>query len=822
MLVSLEWLSSFVDISDLTSQEIAHGLTMSGLEVEDTEELGCKFTNIVVAEILNCKPHPNADKLQLVEVFNGKDKMEVVCGAKNIQAGQLIPYASIGSAVLDRKSGEAFVLKPVKIRGVESQGMLCSADELGLNPSDYQEEDGILILNRIFDNLTPGQDVKNVLDIADDTVLHVVPTANRGDEMSIIGIAREVAAIFDKELNHVDLEYTNTADLTTDINIEIKDEDCCKYYTLAILKDINIKESPKWMINRLNASGIRSINNVVDITNYVMLEYGQPLHAFDSDKINSNYIYVRRANDGEKIVTLDETERKLSTETVLIASDKEPIALGGVMGGFTTEIDENTKNVALESAYFTPVTNRRSSRSVGFRTDSCARFERSVDIQKIRPALIRAMQLLTELADAKVCDIIEDGGDELENIEITLRFSQVKRILGIEILNNKCVEILEKLGFELLGKNDFSAKFLVPSHRINDVTREIDLIEEIARINGYDKIEPTLPQKTLFSETSEETNVINKINSIFTGDGFYEVVTTSLVGEPLLNSVGMTYDESKAVKVDNPQSDEYTMLRQNVIPNIIQVVKYNFDHGQKDVWIYETGKTFHFNGKPEQKNADVTEKRVLAGALTGNIKSGSWHDSTVPDFYTLKGTIETIFNELNFSKRVEYLSCKDVSYLHPGRTAQIKLLGKGTPVVGYIGEIHPDIKDKCKFLQPVYLFEFDLETIIENIPFMVAKYKELPQYPAVTRDIAFIIPKSVSNNDIMKSVKKSVSKDIFKDIDIFDVYEGKNIPENSKSVAYRITLQDTSTTLTDERVNQEMNKVRKGLQKAFFEINFRE
>jgi len=357
MLVSLEWLNEYIDLRDITPEQIAHELTMSGLEVEDVEKIEAKFSNIITAEILEIKKHPEADKLHLVTVFNGTEQKEVVCGAQNLVQGAIIPYASVGSKVLDRKTGEQFELKPVKIRGVESQGMLCSDDELGVAEQNLQEEDGILILSNIFPDIKVGQDVKDVLGIKPDVAFNVAPTANRGDQMSVLGVARELSAIFNKKLTfskiNTDKDLSNP-----DFEVEIKDEDTCKYYALATLKNLKTKPSPEWMKRRLIASGIRSINNIVDITNYVMLEYGQPLHAFDLDKLDG-YLCVRRAQEGEKITTLDEVERKLTKDSVLIADRTKGVALAGVMGGNNSEIDDNTVNIALESAYFTPATNRR-------------------------------------------------------------------------------------------------------------------------------------------------------------------------------------------------------------------------------------------------------------------------------------------------------------------------------------------------------------------------------------------------------------------------------------------------------------------------------
>lgn len=820
MLISLEWLSEYVDITGLSPETIAHELTMSGLEVEEIEKIGAKFTNIVVAEIKAIKPHPEADKLQLVQVFNGKETMEVVCGARNIEVGQLIPYASVGSQVSDKTGGELFTLKPAKIRGIESQGMLCSAEELGLETKNYQEDDGILILNRFKNNIKLGNDVKTVLEIAEDNVLNIAPTANRGDLMSILGVAREISAIFSRKFKYSEIEYHGNEN-SPDFKVEIKNEETCKYYAAGLLKNLKIAASPEWMVKRLLNSGIRSINNVVDITNYVMIEYGQPLHAFDFDKINGQYLCVRKANEGETIVTLDEVERKMKTDTVVISKENEAVALAGVMGGFSTEIDDNTQNIVLESAYFTPDSNRKSARSVGHRTDACARFERGVDIERVKPALVRAMSLMAELCDAEIEGILETRVNKLEEQTVTLRFNQITRLLGLEIPSEKCVEILENLGFQSLGKNEIAARFSIPSYRANDVTREIDLIEEISRIYGYDKVEPTLPKASVSCEISFETEILKKINEIFIGTGFNEIVTSSLMGYPLLNQIGITCDEAKAVKVSNPQSDEYTMLRQSLIPSILTVVKNNIDMGQKDLNLFEIGKTYFYNGGHSEKCSGVEEQRIIAGALTGNKTEGIWKKTQPADFYSLKGTIEKLFNVLGISGRIDYTNCEDISYLHPGRTAKISLLGKGNPVLGFIGELHPLTSDKYKINQPVYLFEINFETLIKALNPVTTKFKSLPQYPVMSRDLAFIVNKDDYFKDITKIIKKAASN-LLRKTDIFDVYEGEHVPENKKSVAFRLLFQDFDATLTDEKVDEEMSKIRTALQKAFADLSFRE
>ena len=818
MKISLEWLNEYVDITDLTPEQIAHELTMSGLEVEEIEKTGPKFSNIKTAQIKLIEQHPNADKLHLVTVDTGSETKTVVCGAQNIAEGQIIPYASVGSKVLDRKTGEQFELTPAKIRGIESQGMLCSQDELGLE--HMQEEDGILILNRIYNDIKLGEPLEKLLQIKEDIVLNVAPTANRGDEMSVIGVARELSAIFNKKLNFSPLQ--STQDNSTDkFNVEITDKEGCKYYSVGLLNDIKIKPSPDWMQRRLNACGIRAINNVVDITNYVLLEYGCPLHAFDRDKLNG-YLCVRRAHEGETIVTLDDVERKTTSDTVLIATKEKSVCVGGVFGGANSEVDENTKNLALEAAYFTPAQNRRSARSIGYRSEASARYERGVDIEMVKPALMRAMQLMVELAGANVDGIVETGDNKLPEKDITLRFAQIKRILGSEIPSEKCIEILGNLGFTLLGKNEIAAKFKVPSFRMVDVYREIDLIEEISRIYGYDKIAPTLPKNTQSPEITEESKILKKLHNMFLGAGFYETVTSSLVGAPLYNEFSVKYDDSKAVKVCNPQSEEHTMLRQSMIPSILNVVKTNIANGQKNLRLYETGKTYFVEGPADEKNTGVTEKRMLSGALTGDVSCGNWIKKPETDFYTVKGIIENLLILLGLENRVQLRQCKDKDFLHPGKCAKLVMLGKQPLEVGFFGEVHPLIKDKEKFMQNVYLFEIDLEELLKAVHISAVKYKKLPQFPEVQRDLAFIVPENISCDEISKIIKKSVKNTLFNGEELFDVYQGEHIENGYKSMAFRIKLQDKEATLTDEAVEEQMNSIRNNLKKSVPNLSLRE
>ena len=818
MQVSYEWLNEYVDLSGITPEEISHSLTMSGLEVEEIEDVKPKFTNIITAKIEKIDNHPNADKLHLVTVNTGNATKTVVCGAQNIEVGQVIPYASVGSKVLDRKTGEQFELTPAVIRGVESQGMLCSQDELGLD--GLQEEDGILILNRLLKDVKLGEPLEKVLNINDEIIFHTAPTANRGDQMSVIGIAREISALFNRKMK-LSL-MTPQEEKKADFKVEIKDDEICKYYSIAVLKDITIKPAPEFIQRRVIAGGMRPINNVVDITNYVMLEYGTPLHAFDYDKLNK-YLCVRYADMGEKLTTLDEVERTMTDKTVVISKENEAVCLAGVFGGNNSEIDDNSKNLALEAAYFTPHTNRKSARSVGYRSEASARFERGVDIGLVKQGLYQAVNLLIKYADAKFEGISEAGKDQLEPVEITLRDSEIRRILGVSIEQDKCIEILENLGFELLGKNQMAAKFKVPSYRQNDVYREIDLIEEVSRIAGYENIPPTLPNINEGATISDETRTIKLINELFLGQGYSEIVSTSLTGDTFLKNYMTSLDDKTRVDVINPQSEDATSLRQELMPNLLNIVKNNFDNGNKSLKLYEIGKTFKAKDEPNEDFSGVLEERKISGCIFGHTNNEYWNKKETADFYTIKGVLENLFEVLGLTKRIVFSPLKeDKKFMHPYQTATIELLGKNPINIGYVGKIHPVLSDKLKFNQDLFVFEINLEILLKNINFNnVVKYKKLPISTPVLRDIAFVVEDKTTDMDIMKTIKKVSDKNIFKGAKLFDIYRGENIGADKKSMAYRIILQDDTKTLTDGEIEAEVNKIKDGLVKNISGLTLR-
>ena len=820
MQVSYEWLSEYVDLVGITPEEIAHNLTMSGLEVEEVEYKKPAFSNIRTAKIIKIDNHPNADKLHLVTLDLGNQTKQVVCGAQNIEIGQIIPYASVGSKVLNRKTGEQFELTPATIRGVESEGMLCSQDELGLE--GLQKEDGILILNNLYENIELNESLEKILNLSDEIIFHTAPTANRGDEVSVVGIARELASLFNREMKFKKAQIQD--EKKVDFEVEIKDDETCKYYSVAILKNLTTKPSPDFIQRRITACGMRPINNIVDITNYVMLEYGTPQHAFDFDKLN-NYLCVRYATDGESIVTIDETERKLTNQSVVIATKEKPVCIAGVFGGLNSEIDDNTKNIALEAAYFTPHTNRKSARSVGYHSDASGRYERGIDIEMVPAGLNRSIELLEKYADAEFVGISKTGDDKAQEIDITLRNSEIKRIMGIEIPQEEQISILTKLGFELLGKNEAAAKFKVPSYRVNDVYREIDLIEEVSRIYGFDKVTPMIPNISQGAEISQDTRILNIINSTLLGYGFSEIVTTSLVGNALCKQYLQPIVEENAIKVMNPHSEESTTLRQKLMPNMLDVIKNNYDNGNKNFRLYEIGKTYVRVGEISEDFTGVKENRKLTACIFGNVNN-SLYNTKQDDFFTLKGILNGLFEKLNLSKRIVFSAfneedIKEYEFLHPAQSATISLLGKNKNAIGYIGRLHPILADKLKFNQPLYIVELDLEEVIANTTLPTVKFKKLPIFGAIQRDIAILVNKSTTVEEINKAIKKVASKNIFKGSKVFDIYEGDRIEQDKKSMAFRITLQDENNTLTDDIINKEIINIKAGLEKNIIGLSLR-
>lgn len=814
MQVSLNWLNEFVDLSDIEAAQIAHELTMSGLEVEAVEEVKPQFTNIKTVKIEKIDNHPNSDHLHLVTVNTGTGVKTVVCGAQNIKEGQIVPYASVGSQVLDRKTGEMFTLTPAVIRGVESQGMLCSADELGVAERNYQEEDGILILNRIFPDVKIGENVEDVLGFDKDYVLDVAPTANRGDQMSVIGIARELSAIFNKPLKFSPLEFTK--DLTTDeLKVEIIDKDVCKYYSAGILKDLKIKPSPDWMQKRLISSGVRAINNVVDITNYVMLEYGQPMHAFDLRYVEGSHINVRNAKNGEKIMTLDGVERTLTEDMLVIADEKKPVAVAGVMGGEYSGIMDDTTTVVFESAYFEPTQVRRTSKALKLKSDASARYEKGVDPLISMTCLKRAFELVELLGAGEVLNTVIDC-DHTDHKPSEVEFSPewINNFLGTDISEADMKEYLGRLDFTFEG-----GKVVAPSFRI-DIECKADIAEEVARIYGYNNIPSTDFRGVARAEFTEEQKFIRTLRNAAVALGGYEIATYSFVSPKYFDKIKLPQDSKlrNAIKIVNPLGEDTSVMRTSIIPSVLDVLSFNYNNRNEKACLFEISKEY----LPASEEKPFINGNILANSgkekhrysyslpdepqrLTVGMYGGE------ADFYALKGMIEQLLGEMKIDG-YEYIRAVDSDAFdekfafHPGRSAVIMRDGKA---LGILGEIHPEVQETYGIGVKTYVAKLNIPELMESAAGKIT-YQPLPKFPATTRDLSVICDDEIPVAELEKAIKGAVGK-ILEKVTLFDVYKGKQIEDGKKSVSYSISMRSHDGTLTDEQADGAMKRVLKAL-----------
>jgi phenylalanyl-tRNA synthetase beta chain len=805
MRVSLNWLKELVDIN-MSPEELGRVLTIAGFELEELIDLRANADGVVVGKVIERSQHPNADKLSVCKVDIGADEpLNIVCGASNVKADIFVPVATVGTYLpaIDLK------LKPTKLRGEPSQGMICSLTELGLE----KESEGIHIFEE--ENIKPGDDVRPLLGL-DDVILDLATTANRADALSMVGIAREVAALTGAKVR---LPEVKEQDLATDssLAIEIQDPAACMAYIGTVIEGVKIAPSPDWLKWRLEAAGTRPINNVVDITNYILLEWGQPLHAFDREKLqrvagsNDLTIGVRFAKDGEKLKTLDEQERNLVTDNLLITANDKLVALGGVMGGEETEVDNNTNNIVLEAALFDPVVIRRSSRAQSLRSEASTRYERGVNQVELESACKRAIALLQELAaGTPVIQAISDHRiDHASRNAIELRLSRINQILGavnkedgIGYIEATDVEsILGALGCNLepvTGKNN-TWLVKVPPYRYRDLEREIDLIEEVARLYGYDRFCDTLPDKTEPGYLSTEYAIKNKLRAVLRGVGLTEVVQYSLV-KPT----------GKEVKLANPLFAEYSALRADLISGLLDAFVYNQSQGNGALNAFEIERVFFQDGE------QLKEKDAVAGIMGGNINSaGLWVNGgkgTPMTWYDAKGILENVFSNLGIS--VEYRPTSDEPRLHPGRTAELWLQGK---CLGTFGQIHPQLSQQRDLANEVYLFELDfslLLTVLDRDTITTPKFQTYSTYPGSDRDLAFFAPLDLSVAEITKAMSKAGGK-LLQQVEVFDEYKGKNVPEGQRSLAFNLVYQASDRTLTDQDVDPVHQKVRDTLVKKF-------
>ncbi len=795
MIFTLSWLKEYVDF-DMSPEELAHSLTMGGLEVEAVEYQGKGLDDVVTAEILETKPHPGADKLTLCDVTDGETNYKIVCGATNMKAGDKVALAKIGAHLPPGpKFPEGLKIKKAKIRGEVSEGMLCAENEIGIG----QESEGILILPQAT---KVGSSIIEELAL-DDVVFEIGITPNRPDCLSLTGVAREVAALSGTTVKYPDLSVQESGDKITGLaKVELLDSEKCPRYSCRVIKGVKIAPSPQWLKTRLESSDIRSINNVVDVTNYVLLELGQPLHAFDYNLLSDHKIIVRAAAQGETIETLDGVERKLTEEDLLICDAEKPIALAGVMGGATTEVSEGTTDILLESAYFDPVTVRKTSKSTGLRSESSYRFERGVDPNGIINALDRASELIRELAGGEVSGgRIDEYPNPIEPEKAKLSIERANKMLGSVLDEKDITRLLKELGIEHIETKEGEMHFLVPTYRV-DITREIDLIEEIARLHGYNNIPTTLPSVTMKTETKNSGDKVKqRFKSILTSRGYYEVINYSFDDPEVLT----LFEKHDTLSILNPLTTESSAMRTSLMPGLIRNAVLNLNHQAQDIKLFEIGKSYY----PQDENNLPKEVNKIAAVAAGRRGAEYWEKEEV-DFFDLKSVLENAFESLLANNNIKFESNHSYGFLHPGKSAAIEIDGKGA---GYIGEIHPDLRDKLDISKRLYVFEIDLDIISSVSEAHRTTFTTLPKFPSVRRDIALIVDAQTPASGILDEIEKSGSN-LIEDAQVFDVFTGDPVEQGKKSVAVSLQMRAADKTLTEEEINKAQEKTVRNLELA--------
>lgn len=780
MKVSKEWLQEYIDVNqpiDVLSEKITRG----GIEVDDVIDYTDGIKKLTVGYVKSVKQHPNADKLNLCEVDTGEAVKQIVCGAPNVQADTYVAVCEVGG----RLPG-GVKIKRAKLRGEVSEGMICSLEELGVHsdyvPKEYQ--DGIFIFQEPQEIGAPALPLVYL----DDQVMEFDLTPNRKDALSMIGAAYETRALFGGEVTRPEQNFTESDD-TVDVSIKNEDTDAAPYYALRTVKNVTIAPSPTWMQIRLIKAGIRPINNVVDISNYVLLEYGQPLHMFDYDEIGSKEIVTRFAKDGETMITLDEKERRLLPTDIVVTNGREPIALAGVMGGNFSEVTEKTTNVLIESAVFNPVSVRKTSNRLNLRSEASNRFEKGVSHEFVMPALERAAYLLEQYAVGTVTKGHNaDGALDTSDSLIETSTSLINSRLGMNLSTADIEETLLKLGLKTKVDGD-SLNILVPSRR-DDLTIPEDINEEVARIYGYDALPSSLPELTeitpgKLTDVQKKTRIVRRqLEALGLSQAINYALTTK--------EKALQFTERKdALPLLMPMSEDHAVLRNSLVPHLVDNAVYNTARQRKDIALFETGRIFISKGTETQPE----EIEMLGGVLTGELNRTDWLQEKVPaDFYAAKGVLDSVFEKLGLTDRVRYESFEDYPELHPGRTAKILLDGE---FIGFAGELHPRYA-KENDLGGTAVFEVNLDALLQVQQGSI-EYEQLSRYPSVTRDIALVADSSVSAGTLVQIVKDAAPK-YLTDVFPFDVYEGEHIEAGRKSVALRLTYLNKEATLTDEAV----------------------
>ncbi len=773
MKFSVNWINQFWQQAQ-DADKLEQQLTSLGLEVEQVDYIGKnKLEQVVVAEILSAEPHPNADKLQVCQVNSGEETLQIVCGAKNARSGIKVPLAKVGAQFGD------FKIKKAKLRGVESFGMLCSEEELGLT----EKASGLLELPA---DAPVGEAIFNYLQL-DDTTIEIDITPNRGDCLSLLGIAREIAAKNQLALVEPDCSAV-AAQNQKQAQILIEDNQACPAYACRIINQVNSKAAtPLWLSERLRRSGIRSVSAIVDITNYVMLEIGQPMHAFDYDKIKGN-IRVRFAQKGESIILLDESEVNLSEDTLVIADDDGAIAIAGIMGGLRTAVDDNTQNILLESAAFNPLSIVGKPRAYGMTTDSSYRFERGVDYQLQEKAIERASRLIIDICQGETGITHSLRHKKQQNTKLLLKYDTISRTLGLELDKQQIKAMLQSLNMQVTETGQ-GFDIIAPSYRF-DINIEADLVEEIARLYGYENIQRQSPQAALSINTKKHSvSKVNQIKNLLVSRGYTETINYSFIDEKSFR----LFSEQQPIKLSNPISSELSCMRDSIWPGLLKVLQFNLNRQQQRVRIFEEGLSF------VQKNDKIIQNRLFSALIYGNCQEESWNaEKRLVDFYDIKGDLESVLLASGI-ENTQFKTSKHLA-LHPGQAADVYSNEKK---IATLGRLHPDIEKAFDLSNPCFLFEIDLNKLPEQEK---VHFKPLSRYPGVKRDLALVVKDNIKAREILDSIFSSECN-YLNDVKIFDVYSGKGVDLGFKSIAVSISFQSEQKTLTDEDINRDIDQI---------------
>lgn len=804
MQVSVKWLKDYIEFKE-TPEELAELLTMAGVPVENICDMGAGLDKVVTGKIIMIEKHPDADRLSICTVDIGADApLIIVTGATNVREDQIVPVAMIGA-----KLPNGVKISKGKLRGVASYGMLCSASELqlDLNTLTQEQKAGIFILDA---KTKPGLPVKDVLGL-NDVVLEFELTANRADCFSVMGLVREISALTGNPVKKPMISlHENTEEKASDfISVKIEATDLCKRFAARVLRDVKVGPSPDWMKKRIEAAGIRSINNVVDVTNFVMLELGQPMHAYDRQMLANHMLVVRRANPGEPLTTLDSVKRDLTPEMLVISDSMQAVGVAGVMGGLATEITEATKTVILEAAAFQGVSVRRTSRALGLRSEASGRFERGVDVANIVKALDRAAQLLEEMGVCRVCEGIVDvyPGFEIPQ-QVKFNVDEINRHLGAQIEKSVMIDILTNLEFEVQDGLE-QMVVTIPTWR-NDVRYMADIAEEIARIYGFNRIASTFPAGPMMrGGQSAKQDFIDRAREILCAAGMSEAISFGFTHPETFDKMNVPEDSAlrTAVPILNPITDEFPLLRTTVTSSILEAMARNLARKNDDVQLFEIGTVFYPQEIPLKELPE--EYVMISGALTGRRNPAAWNQGReMVDFFDAKGIVENFLHRLGIMQYTVQSGQHHV--LHPGKTAVFR---KGKEVIAYVGEVHPEVQRKMNITKKTYLFEMNVETLMKYAA-AGCRYTSLPKYPAVVRDLAIVLDQSITAEDVYREIVQTAGK-LLKESCLFDVYRGEQVAPGKKSLAFSLQFQSSEKTLTDEEVDGVYHKVLQALEKKF-------